>query len=361
MRNYKKLAAITMCVSVFGIGSYMAVSGIDSALNTAAIQSHASEDQDDNNQAENNQSDSGNASANDSVKSGILDMNNNEVSDSKVSLANDIAADQSGHTDVSDVAEAVMPSIVAINIEQTVRTNYYGRVYEQEAKGSGSGVIIKDEDDKLLIVTNNHVVESADSLNVEFADGESTEGRVRGTDASSDLAVVEVSKSDLKQSTLDSIAVIRVGNSDEIKVGEMVVAIGNALGYGQSVTVGYVSAKDRKIEDSENDMPLIQTDAAINPGNSGGALVNLKGELIGINSSKLASAEIEGMCFAIPVTKAGDTIKKLAAEEVQTDVAKPDRDNNGSPKDLPDGSNDHNDNGQRNFGSIIDEILGNIW
>ena len=202
---------------------------------------------------------------------------------------------------LSEVTEVVMPSIVSITgIFQTTSQSWYGQ-QSSESEGVGSGIIIGKEDGKLLIVTNNHVIEDAKSLSVGFIDEETASAEVRGTDSDADLAVIEVKLSDLKDSTQEKIAVITMGDSDDLKTGEQAVAIGNALGYGQSVTGGYISALNREVQLTDKTMTLIQTDAAINPGNSGGALLNSKGELIGINTVKYADEDVEGMGYAIPI------------------------------------------------------------
>lgn len=223
---------------------------------------------------------------------------------------------------VSDVVEQVLPSIVAIDVKVVSKQqDFFGRVYESEGEGSGSGIIIKEDSDHIYIVTNNHVVADSVKVTIKFLDETTAEAVVTGTDEASDLAVVKVAKSDLKDETLSQIKTAALADSDTTKVGEQAIAIGNALGYGTSVTVGYVSAKDREIgisteghetqSGSQETMKLIQTDAAINPGNSGGALVNADGEVMGINSSKFASEEVEGMGFAIPVSDALPIIEKL--------------------------------------------------
>lgn len=230
---------------------------------------------------------------------------------------------------VSDVAEAVLPSIVAIDVKTvSEQRDFFGRRFQSEGSGSGSGIIIKEDSDDIYVVTNNHVVDSSVEVVVTFNDGTSADASVTGTDENSDLAVVKVAKTGLQEDTVSHIKVAELADSSQTKVGEMAVAIGNALGYGTSVTVGYVSAKDRELqaldggadgagkdavraEENQDTMKLIQTDAAINPGNSGGALVNAKGQVIGINSSKFASEEVEGMGFAIPVSDAVPIIEKL--------------------------------------------------
>lgn len=218
--------------------------------------------------------------------------------------------------DLSEVAENVMPSIVSITGKfETTSQGWFGQQQSSETEGVGSGIIIGKEDGKLLIVTNNHVVEDAKSLSVGFVDGESASATIRGTDSDADLAVVEVKTSDMKSSTQKKIAVITLGDSDSLKTGERAIAIGNALGYGQSVTGGYISAKDREVQLTDTTMTLIQTDAAINPGNSGGALLNSKGELIGINTVKYASEDVEGMGYAIPINTAKPIINSLIKNE----------------------------------------------
>ena len=227
--------------------------------------------------------------------------------------------------DVSDIAENVMPSVVSITIKSVTEYNagFFGQTYEYESEGSGSGIIIGENDEELLIVTNNHVVADADTVSVAFIDEQVYEAKVKGTDSDSDLAIIVVDLEDLSDETMSKIKIATIGNSDELKVGEQVVAIGNALGYGQSVTTGIVSAKNRTNE--TNSTPLIQTDAAINPGNSGGALLNMKGEVVGINSSKMASYDVEGMGYAIPITEVGSIIDSLMSRETREKVAEEER------------------------------------
>ena len=218
--------------------------------------------------------------------------------------------------DVSGIVEKVMPSIVAIT-EKSTQTSYFGQTYSSE--GAGSGFIVKQDNDQLLIVTNNHVVADADKISVTFNDNEVADATVKGTSESNDLAVITVKLSSLKESTKKSIRVASLGNSDQAKVGQMVIAIGNALGYGQSVTVGYLSAKNREVSASDGSgksttQVLMQTDAAINPGNSGGALIDTNGNVIGINSSKYfsyGSTNVEGMGYAIPITTAKTILTDL--------------------------------------------------
>lgn len=233
--------------------------------------------------------------------------------------------------DVSDIAEATMPSIVSITNKSVQEVQSYfdmfgrGGGMQQEVESCGSGIIIGQNEEELLIVTNNHVVADADTISVGFIDNQAYEATVKGTDSDNDLAVIAVKLSDISEDTMNQIKVASIGDSDSLKVGEQVVAIGNALGYGQSVTTGIVSAVDRQVGDSESENGFIQTDAAINPGNSGGALLNMKGEVIGINSAKLASTEVEGMGYAIPLSTASpiieDLMNRTTREKVSEDQA----------------------------------------
>ena len=221
----------------------------------------------------------------------------------------------SSNSDLSGVASDVMPSIVSITGKfETITQGWFGQ-QSSESEGVGSGIIIGKKDGKLLIVTNNHVVEDAKTLSVGFVDGKSVSAAIRGTDSDADLAVVEVNVKDMKASTLKKIAIISFGDSSKLKTGEQAIAIGNALGYGQSVTGGYISALNRQVQLTDKTMTLIQTDAAINPGNSGGALLNSKGELIGINTVKYSSEDVEGMGYAIPINTAKPIIQKLIKNE----------------------------------------------
>ena len=197
--------------------------------------------------------------------------------------------------------------------------NFFGGVQEQESKSVGSGIIVGQNDDELLIVTNNHVVEGSNTLTVSFIDEESVEANVKGTDAAKDLAVIAVPLDSIKSSTMDAIAVATLGDSTKLKVGEPAIAIGNALGYGQSVTTGIISATNRELDTYDGE--LIQTDAAINPGNSGGALLNANGEVIGINSIKVATDTVEGTGYAIPISDASSIIQNLMNKETRTKVA----------------------------------------
>ena len=218
--------------------------------------------------------------------------------------------------DVSSVVSNVMPSIVAIDTTLTSTVEYWGQSYEQESSGSGSGIIIGENENELLLVTNNHVVEGdSATVKVTFSDESTAEATIKGADSNADLAVLAIKKKDLTDETKKNIKIATLGDSTKTKVGDMSIAIGNALGYGQSVTVGYISAKDRKVSMEDSTMTLLQTDAAINPGNSGGALINASGEVIGINSVKYASDDVEGMGYAIPISDAVPIINELMNRE----------------------------------------------
>ena len=215
-----------------------------------------------------------------------------------------------------------MPAMVSIVNNFTETANVFGQQYTQEEAASGSGIIVDKTDDELLIVSNNHVVESADTLTVTFIDGSEAQAQVKGLDSDMDLAVIAVSLNDLSDDTKNAITVATLGSSDDLKLGEPVIAIGNALGYGQSVTNGIVSALNREITlENGSTGTFIQTNAAINPGNSGGALLNMNGEVIGINSNKIGGTAVEGMGYAIPITSASPIIADLMERQTRTKVA----------------------------------------
>lgn len=227
---------------------------------------------------------------------------------------------ETAKSDIASIAEEVMPSVVSItNLSVQQVQSFFGGIQEQESKSVGSGIIISQNDSELLIITNNHVVEGNETLTVSFVDEESVEAQVKGTDAAKDLAVIAVQMKKIKDTTMDQIKVASLGNSDQLQVGESVIAIGNALGYGQSVTSGIVSATGRELDGI--DEKLIQTDAAINPGNSGGALLNANGEVIGINTAKVATDTVEGMGYAIPISSVSDIIENLMNQETKTKVS----------------------------------------
>ena len=225
-------------------------------------------------------------------------------------------------SDVSEIVDATMPSVVSItNMSVQEVMSFFGGTQLKESQSCGSGFIVGQNDTELLIVTNNHVVEGSKTLTVSFIDEESVEANIKGTDATKDLAVVAVSLDDISEATMDAIAVAQMGDSAKLKVGEPVIAIGNALGYGQSVTTGIVSALNRTIGMEGFDSELIHTDAAINPGNSGGALLNANGEVIGINTAKLSDSAVEGMGYAIPISDASEVITALMNRETRTKVS----------------------------------------
>lgn len=237
-------------------------------------------------------------------------------------------------SDVSGVVEQVMPSIVSItgmSVEEV--QGFFGGTYQQKTGGVGTGIIIGENDDELLIVTNSHLVAGQDTLTVTFGDESSVEADLKGADTAYDVAVIAVPRGDIPAETTEVIAAAVLGDSDNLKVGEPAIAIGNALGYGQSVTTGVISALDRTVETTdpqsgearEQALELIQTDAAINSGNSGGALVNVNGEVIGINSSKQVGTSVEGIGYAIPISDVYDLIQSMMSQETKTKVDESER------------------------------------
>ena len=237
-----------------------------------------------------------------------------------VSSAQLTTANSSVTSDISTIVENAMPSIVSItNMSVQKVQSFFGGYQEVPSESAGSGIIVGQNDSELLIVTNNHVVENSETLTVTFCNEESIEASVKGTDSTRDLAVVAVPLDSIPDDTMSQIKTAVIGNSDSLKVGEPAIAIGNALGYGQSVTTGIISAKERSIEGYDGS--YIQTDAAINPGNSGGALLNINGEVIGINSAKISDSTVEGMGFAIPISDVSDIIQNLMNKETRTKVA----------------------------------------
>lgn len=249
---------------------------------------------------------------------GALDSTSTTAKASKVSTT--------VSTDVSQIAENVLPAIVQVtNVGLTEYMTFFGTTYSQPTESAGSGIIISQDDENIYIATNNHVVEGAKTLTITFNDGEAVEGTIKGTDSSCDLAVVSVKVADIKEETLSAIKVATLGNSDNTVVGEAAIVIGNAMGYGTSVTNGIISAKDREvsIQDDYGNVvtnSLIQTNAAVNPGNSGGALLNVKGEVIGIVSAKLAQEQVEGMGYAIPISYAWTIIQQMVDNDVVSEL-----------------------------------------
>ena len=225
-------------------------------------------------------------------------------------------------SDITEVVEEVMPAMVSIVNNYTEKESFFGRTYEVEGTASGSGIIVADNENEILIVTNNHVVDGANNLEITFIDGTTAAAVIKGTDADMDLAVIAVNPSELSMETHAAISVATLGDSDELKLGEPVIAIGNALGYGQSVTNGIISALNREMTVEDGTVgTFIQTNAAINHGNSGGALLNIKGEVIGINSNKIDGESVEGMGYAIPISSASPIIAELMERQTRVKVA----------------------------------------
>lgn len=254
------------------------------------------------------------------TKDNIVIGNQTDIkSDSESTAA---TATNLSNMDVSTIVDKAMPSVVAIYGKAEITQNSFFGTQSYEAQSSGSGIIVGKTDTELLVVTNNHVIADTDSLEVEFNDGTKATASVKGGDSDNDVAVVAIKLSDLSEDTLSKISIANIGDSNDIKVGQGVVAIGNALGYGQSVTVGYISALNREVKtEGGTSRNLLQTDAAINPGNSGGALLNMKGEVIGINSAKYSDTDVEGMGYAIPISAVKDLIAELSSKETRTVIA----------------------------------------
>lgn len=293
---------ITTYAAVFGIIGGMSFEGVtyvsDKLMNRTAVESpeRVNENQEEDKTTVNN--------------------NNNDTAVNQVQA-------MSSSDGVSDVVEDVLPSLVAIDVTAIqTKTDFFGRTYKQNVPGSGSGIIVGKDDNYLYVATNNHVVADADKVSVKFYDDKVYDAVVKGTDSTADIAVAALALKDISAETMEKIKVAKLGDSDSVKVGQQAIAIGNALGYGTSVTVGYISAKDREVQSEDASMKLMQTDAAINPGNSGGALVDIYGAVIGINSAKYADTEVEGMGFAIPINVATPIIKNIIdAEEVPEEEA----------------------------------------
>ncbi len=259
------------------------------------------------------------------------------IKESKSETERNNDSSQAAVLDVSDIVEQAMPQVVSITNTMLIKQQGYGSLFdyfygggaiqqEYEVPASGSGVILKKTDDELLIVTNNHVVEDSKELSVTFIDGETVNAAIKGTDSTIDLAIIAVNLNDIKPETMNKIKVASLHAEEDLKAGQGVIAIGNALGFGQSVTVGYISALDREIQTEEGiNSNLIQVDAAINPGNSGGALLNMNGEVIGINVAKYAKTEVEGVGYSIPIYKALSVIDNLSNAKTKVEVAEADQ------------------------------------
>lgn len=257
-----------------------------------------------------------------SSQAAIIDETTEAAQAAANDSSNSVQASTALALDVSSIVKEAMPSVVAINNTMLYqRSNWWGMNQTYEVPSSGSGIIVGQSDTELLIATNNHVVEDSENLSVVFIDDTSVSAAIKGTDADSDLAVIAVALKDIPEETISQITVAKLGDSDKLEVGQGVIAIGNALGYGQSVTVGYVSALDRAVTtDGSTTRNLLQTDAAINPGNSGGALLNMKGEVIGINAAKYSSTDVEGIGYAIPISKAQDILNSLMTKRTRLDT-----------------------------------------
>ncbi|MCI6035162.1 MAG: trypsin-like peptidase domain-containing protein [Firmicutes bacterium] len=302
-------------VMIWGVGQFMPkFSGTGSDDLGAATSAEIS----DNTDAVQEASTVGNTAEADPVDTALSDLQQ----------GTDIAVTQTGSetkavvTDVTDVVDTVMPSVVSIFGTYAVTENFWGYAVKQEETGSGSGIIVGENEEELLLVTNNHVVADSTSLSVQFIDESTYDAVVKGTDADADLAVIAIKLSGLSTATKSAIRIATLGDSDTLKVGEPAIAIGNALGYGQSVTTGVISAlnRDYSVDEDGNTQALIQTDAAINPGNSGGALLDVNGEVIGINSNKIAGTKVEGMGYAIPISTAKPIIAELMNKQTRTPV-----------------------------------------
>lgn len=323
----KKIVVAICCGLFFGIFAGLGFQAVDTAsdfLRTGSGSQNAAKEEEKGQSAE------------DSLNEATV-LSHENLSEEEINAIQELVSRQVARTTVTDVTEVVkevMPAVVSVNNRYIERMSFFGQEFSQEAGGSGSGIIVGKNDTELLVVTNYHVVESAEELTVQFTDGSQSPAQTKGIDPDKDLAVIAVQISDMESGTMDKIAIAKLGSSEDLTVGEPVVAIGNALGYGQSVTAGVVSALDRVIGDgsAQNTQygdaeinTFIQTDAAINPGNSGGALINSKGEVVGINSSKIGAYAVEGMGYAIPISDAEPIIEDLMTKQTRIKVAEADR------------------------------------
>lgn len=328
----KKVAIATCCGLCFGIFAGLGFQAVDSATDFLKDKAQKTEGS--------VAGGSTQAAENTDAVQDSTELLYSGLSEEEVKAIEELINKQTVHTTVTDVTEVVkqvMPSVVSVNNRYIERMTFFGQDFSQEVGGSGSGIIVGKNDTELLLVTNYHVVESAEELTVQFVDGTQSQAQIKGLDADKDLAVIAVQLTDIEGDTMNQIAIAKLGSSEELTVGESVIAIGNALGYGQSVTTGVISALDRAIQTTatqsqspvqNEDMEIntfIQTDAAINPGNSGGALLNSKGEVIGINSSKIGGSTIEGMGYAIPISDARPIIEDLMTKQTRLKVAEEDR------------------------------------
>ena len=317
----KKIALGICCGLLFGVFAGLGFTAVTTAseflIETSGLVSESEKPEDEEDAGEDVKEDAGDGKE---VKE--------EPEDSGIAQA---SVPQAMITDVTEVVKAVMPSVVSVNNKYIETTSFFGQQYSSEGNSSGSGIIVGENETELLLVTNYHVVEEAEELSVQFCDGSQAQAQMKGSDRHKDLAVIAVQIEDIDEETKNAIAIATLGDSTQLTVGEPVIAIGNALGYGQSVTTGVVSALNRPIgvdmtvsmEEQEGDEEIntfIQTDAAINPGNSGGALLNIKGEVIGINSNKIGGTAVEGMGYAIPISDAHPIIENLMARETKLRV-----------------------------------------
>lgn len=326
----KKFVIATCCGLFFGIFAGLGFQAVDSATDFLRSKTEK-EDSTVAGESLNTQINAGDVA-------GSKALSASGLSEEDVKTIQDLISSQTVQTTVTDVTQVVkqvMPAVVSVNNRYIEKMSFFGQDYSQEAGGSGSGIIVGKNDSELLLVTNYHVVESAEELTVQFVDGSQSQAQIKGSDADKDLAVIAVQLVDIDADTMDQIAIAKLGTSDNLTVGEPVIAIGNALGYGQSVTTGVISALDRAIEATPTQVSaqaedteintFIQTDAAINPGNSGGALLNSRGEVIGINSNKIGGSAIEGMGYAIPISDARPIIENLMTKQTRLKVDESER------------------------------------
>ena len=327
----KKIAVAVCCGLFFGVFAGLGFQAIDTASDFFKIGSE-------NAQSETDSEDQERAQIIDNQANDAGTVSYENLSDEQITEIQELISRQVSKatvTDVTEVVKEVMPAVVSVNNRYIERMSFLGQEFSQEAGGSGSGIIVGKNDEELLLVSNYHVVESAEELTVQFADGTQCGAQTKGFDEAKDLAVLAVPLSDISNDTMSKITIAKLGSSDDLTVGEPVIAIGNSLGYGQSVTTGVVSALDRVIGTSASTQSsqqtdtevntFIQTDAAINPGNSGGALINIKGEVIGINSNKIGGSAVEGMGYAIPISDAEPIIQKLMEKQTRSKVAESER------------------------------------
>ena len=327
----KKIAVAICCGLFFGIFAGLGFQAIDTAsdflkIGAKNVQSGETDAAKENVQIGDNQEDGATSISYDN-------LSEEQITEIQKLISNQVA--KTTVTDVTEVVKEVMPAVVSVNNRYIERMSFFGQDFSQEAGGSGSGIIVGKNDSELLLVTNYHVVESAEELTVQFSDGSQSKAQTKGFDADKDLAVIAVPLADISSDTMSQIAIAKLGSSNDLTVGEPVIAIGNSLGYGQSVTTGVVSALDRVIgatdsmqtaQNADTEVnTFIQTDAAINPGNSGGALINIKGEVIGINSNKIGGSAVEGMGYAIPISDAEPIIKNLMEKQTRSKVAESER------------------------------------